>query len=260
MSKRPFRVLSLVSLAVAAAALSAGCNASLNTLEDGLSQPDRITEVRVSGGSGNVTITGDGTTGVEVRRIAQYGAVKPDQSMTVAGSTLNLNTDCGLHCSASYEVRVSRGVRVTGSNDSGNVTMRGVSEVDVQVNSGTITVDGATGTVAVRADSGNIDMSDVAGMVRATVSSGNIEGRNLRGGQTILETDSGNIDISVPGTGDLTASADSGNVRVRLPNRCCRIITSADSGNVDVKVQQDAESTHLVELKADSGNIEVRAA
>ena len=260
MSKRPFRVLFLTALALAGAGLVAGCDVRRNTLEDGLSQSDRIAEVRISGGSGNVTIVGDGTTGVEVQRIARYRTVKPEQSMSVAGGVLSLNTDCGTECSASYEVRVSRGVRVTGSNDSGNVTARGVSDVDVRVSSGTITVDGATGTADVRADSGNIELSDVAGTVQVTVSSGNIEGRNLRGAQIILQADSGNIDVAVPGTGDLSATVSSGNVSVRLPDRCCRILASASSGRVEVNVLQDSASAHVIDLKADSGNIEVRAA
>jgi Putative adhesin len=259
MSKGPVRVL-MVSLGLAGAGFVAGCDLRPNTLEDGLSRPDAISEIRIAGGSGNVTIVGDSTTGVEVRRIARYRTAKPGQTMTVAGGTLNLDTNCGVDCSASYEVRVGRGVRVTGRNDSGNVTMRGVSDVDVQIDSGNIEVDGATGTVTLRADSGNIEMSDVASTVRVTVSSGNIEGRNLRGAQTVLETDSGSIDVSMPGTGDLTASANSGNVQVRLPDRCCRILTSADSGRVDMDVQQDPASTHLVDLKTDSGNIDVRAA
>ena len=93
-------------LALTGAGLVAGCDLRPNTLEDGLSQPDAISEVRITGGSGNVTIVGDGTTGVEVRRIARYRSAKPGQSMTVAGGTLNLDTDCGVDCSASYEVRV----------------------------------------------------------------------------------------------------------------------------------------------------------
>ncbi len=260
MSKRPVRVLFLAGLTLAGAVLAAGCDLRPNTLEDGLSQPDAISEIRITGGSGNVAIVGDGTTGVEVRRVARYRSTKPGQSMTVADGTLNLDTNCGLDCSASYEVRVGRGVRVTGKNDSGNVTLRGVSDVDVEVDSGNVKVEGATGAVTVQADSGNIEMHDIASTVRATVSSGNIEGRNLRGAQTVLETDSGNIDVSMSGSGDLSASADSGNVGVRLPDRCCRILTSASSGRVDVDVQQDPESTHLVDLKTDSGNIEVRAA
>ncbi len=261
MSKRHVQVLVLVAVALAGAAFTAGCDLRHpNTLEDGLSQPDAISEVRIAGGAGNVTIIGDSTTGVEVRRIARYRTAEPGQSMTVAGGTLNLDTDCGVDCSASYEVRVSRGVRVTGGNDSGNVIVRGVSDVDVQISSGNVTVDGATGSVTVRADSGNVDLSDVAGTVDATVSSGNVEGRNLRGAQTILRADSGNIEVSVPGTGDLTASASSGNIQVRLPDRCCRVVASADSGRVDVDVRQDPASSHVIDLKADSGNIEVRAA
>jgi DUF4097 and DUF4098 domain-containing protein YvlB len=259
MPKRLAVLLPLMVLA-AGAALTAGCDAARNTLEDGLSQPDPISVVQISGDSGNVTVVGDGTTGVEVTRTARYATVKPKDTMSVASGTLNLDTDCGPQCSASYEVHVSRGVRITGSNDSGNISVRGVSTVDVEVSSGRVTVEDATGFVTVRADSGNVELSNVAGTVMVTVSSGNIDARDLRGAQNTLEADSGNIDVSLPGTGNLTARADSGNIRVRLPDRCCRILTSVDSGNTDVAVQQDPQSTHVVDLTVDSGNIEIRPA
>ncbi len=246
-------------LAFAGAALVAGCQFPLNTLEDGLHQDDPVTEVHITGGSGNVTIIGDGTTGVDVSRTARYGTESPGNSMGVAGSTLNLNTDCGRQCSASYEVHVARGVRVTGGNNSGNVTARGVSTVELRLDSGNITVAGATGDVTVAADSGNIEVSDIGGAVKATVSSGNIDGRDLRGGQIALEADSGTIEVTVPGTGNLTARADSGNVTVRLPDGCCRIRTEVQSGRVRVDVRDNPQSTYLVDLRADSGNIEVRA-
>jgi hypothetical protein len=257
MPKRSIVIMSV--LAVAGAALLAGCQVPLNTLEDGLHQDAPVTEVHITGGSGNVTIIGDGTTGVDVRRTARYGAESPGNSMGVAGSTLNLNTDCGRQCSASYEVHVARGVRVTGDNNSGNVTARGVSTVELKLDSGNITVAGATGAVTVEADSGNIDISDIGGTVNATVSSGNIDGRDLRGGQNTLNADSGTIEVTLPGTGNLNARAESGNVTVRLPDGCCQIRTEVHSGRVRVDVREDPQSTHLVDLRADSGNIEVHA-
>lgn len=253
-------VLPLIALAVAGVVLAAGCDYARNTLEDGLSHPDPVSVVNISGDSGNVTVIGDGTTGVEVARVARYADTKPKDSMSVAGGTLNLDTDCGPRCSASYEVHVGRGVRITGSNDSGNMTLRGVSTVDVRVSSGRVTVEDATGFVTVRADSGNVDLSNVAGTVMVTLSSGNIDVRDLRGAQTTLEADSGNIEAAMPGTGNLTARTSSGNITVRLPDGCCRILTSVSSGRTEVDVRQDAQSSHVVDLKADSGNIQIRRA
>jgi DUF4097 and DUF4098 domain-containing protein YvlB len=111
----------------------------------------------------------------------------------------------------------------------------------------------------VQADSGNIDISDIDGAVKATVSSGNIDGRDLRGQQIALESDSGTIEVAVPGTGNLTARADSGNITVRLPDGCCQIHTDVQSGRVRVEVREDPQSAHLVDLRAGSGTIDVRA-
>jgi hypothetical protein len=258
-SRTPLRAgLAAIVLTGLALAATACDMIRWNTLEDGLRQTDSVTEVTITGGSGNVTVIGDNTVGVDVRRMVRYANSTPGQTMSVSGSTLHVDTDCGNRCSASYEVHVARGVKVTGRNDSGNLTLRGVSDVDVEVDSGNIRVDAATGTVTVKADSGNLDLRDIAGVVRATVSSGNIEVADVRSETISLESDSGNIDASLPGTANLTARADSGEITVRVPDNCCRITANADSGEENLSVAQNPSSRYLLDLSTGSGNITVR--
>lgn len=232
----------------------------LNVREDGLREQTAVTEVKVAGDSGNVTVIGDNTVGVDVRRTVHYAdGHEPGQTMSVSGTTLTVNTDCGDRCSASYEVHVAKGVRVSGSTDSGNVSLSGVSDVDVRVDSGTIRVDGATGNVSAEANSGNVELADIAGTVKANADSGNITGRNLRGTSLTFDAQSGNIDVSAPGAGNITARADSGNVTLRVPDNCCRVTADADSGNEEVRVGTNANSQYLIDARASSGNVTVRA-
>lgn len=230
-----------------------------NTLQDGLRERTPVTEVIITGDSGNVIVIGDNTVGVDVRRTVRYAnGTQPRQTMSVTGTSVNVSTDCGPRCSANYEVHVARGVKVTGRSDSGNVTMRGVSDVDVKVGSGNIRVDSATGAVTVKADSGNIELSDIAGVVRATVSSGNIEITDVRSETISLESGSGNIEASLPGAANLTARTDSGEITVRVPDNCCRIAANADSGDERITVAQNPSSRYLLDLATGSGNITVR--
>jgi DUF4097 and DUF4098 domain-containing protein YvlB len=258
-------VMSVVAAVAGLGAVLAasGCDLGLplNVREDGLREQTVVNEVKVLGDSGNVTVIGDSTVGVDVRRTVRYADNhQPGQTMSVSGDTLTVNTDCGNRCSASYEVHVAKGVRVTGTNDSGNITMSGVSDVDLRLDSGTIKVNGATGGVAVEANSGNVDLTDIAGTVTATVDSGNITGRNLRGTSLTFDAQSGNIDVTAPGSGsNVTARADSGNVTIRVPDNCCRVSTSVDSGHQEVRVTVNPSSQYLVDAKADSGNVTIRA-
>ena len=118
--------------------------------------------------------------------------------MSVSGATLTVNTDCGNRCTASYEVHVAKGVRVTGNNDSGNVTLSGVSDVDIRVDSGDLEVDGATGDGHGRGRLGQhrAERHRRHGQGERSTS-GNIDRpRPARRHSLSLETDSGNIDVA----------------------------------------------------------------
>lgn len=277
---RPIRSL-LIAAGLGAAVLltAAGCGLAVNTLSDGLVQDAPVTEVHITGGSGDVTVIGDSTTGVDVRRTVRYvGETKPGQTMSVEGGVLTVNTGCGLRCSINYEVHVSKGVKVTGSNDSGAVTLRGVSDVDITLDSGDVTVEGATGSVAAKADSGRVRVTDVAGSatlgadsgdveaigvagrLSITVGSGRIEASGLGGDAISLETDSGDISATLPNPANVTARADSGQVTLTVPDNCCRVDASADSGSEEVRVRENLASAFLITVRTDSGDIVVRSA
>lgn len=251
--------LALTALAVATMVLTAGCDVPANTREDGLSRDEPVTEVRISGGSGDVTIIGDATAGVEVRRTARYGDSAPQDSVAVNGTVLTLDTDCGHNCSASYEVHLPRGAKVSGSNGSGDVRLSGVSTVDIEVGSGDITVTGATGAVTVHSRSGDVRLHDIGGSVRADVSSGDLDADGLRA-EVVLDSSSGDVTVGLTAAANLTVRADSGDVTARIPDGCCRVEVSVDSGQSRVDVRSDSQSSYLVKLHADSGDVTVRAA
>jgi DUF4097 and DUF4098 domain-containing protein YvlB len=277
---RPIRALVLAGGLGAAIILAAtGCGLVWNTLSDGLVQDAPVTEVRISGGSGDITVIGDATTGVDVRRTVRYvGETKPGQTMSVSGGVLIVNTDCGLRCSASYEVHVSKGVKLTGKNDSGAVHARGVSDVDIELDSGDIEIDGATGSVAAKADSGRVRVTDVggaatlsadsgdvevdnvAGRLSVTVGSGRIEATGIGGDAISLETDSGDISATLRNAANVTARADSGQVTLTVPDNCCRVEANAGSGHEEIRVRQNSTSGYLLTVRTGSGDITIRPA
>lgn len=277
---RPIRTFIVAGgLATAVLLTTAACGLVWNSLTDGLVRDDRVTEVHITGGSGDVTVIGDSTVGVDVRRTVRYvGDRRPGDTMSVSGAVLTVNTGCGVHCSASYEVHVGQGVKVTGKNDSGRVTVQGVSDVDIEVDSGDIEVTGATGSVRAKADSGRVRVHDVGGSatlvadsgdaevirvtgrVSVTVGSGRIEATDLGGDASTLETDSGDVTASLRTAGNLTVHAGSGRVSVTAPQRCCRVEVSAGSGREDVLIQPDPTSAYLLNLRTGSGDISVKPA
>ncbi len=252
-----FAALTLVAASIMVAA--AGCDLRYNRLDDGFTKPDRVTEVQIQPGSGNVRVRADDSvTGVDVRRSVRYrGSDTPSESARIEGSTLTLNMDCGNHCSVSYDVRLPRGVNVRGSNYSGNIELDGVGLVEVKVGSGIVDVDGVSGAAVLDADSGNIVFRRVAGTVAARTDSGNIEGHDVTGPKIRVAADSGNIDLDYAGTGSLDALTDSGNITVKVPDGACRVSADADSGQTKVGVATISSGTCTVTAHADSGNITI---
>jgi len=256
---RTLRFAALTVLVAAAVLAAGGCDLRYNLREDGFVRPDRVSDIRIERGSGNVRIRADdAVNGVDVRRSVRYRSDEaPKESARIEGSTLTLDLDCGNDCSVSYEVRLPRGANVRGENGSGNIELDGVGAVVVRVDSGIIDLDGASGAAVLDAGSGNIAIRRVAGTVEATTDSGNIEGRDLGGPAIRIAAGSGNIDLDYAGTGSLEARTDSGNITVRVPDGACRVSADADSGKTTVGVTTISAGTCTVSAHAGSGNVTI---
>lgn len=256
--KRP-PVLIAVLLGGLVLVAAGACGPASKILEDGEQLPDRVSEVRISGGSGNVTVRADAlVSGVDIRRSVRYGRAAPGKTTRVEQGVLHVATDCGDECSASYEIRLARGVRVTGENGSGTIDVRGVSDVDVRVGSGEIRVNDASGAVVARTGSGRIELANIAGDATVTTSSGAVDGRDIRGARIMIEVESGGITLDLAGTGDVSARTDSGSIEVRVPDGCCRVTAETGSGKQTIEVATNPGGVSEIELFTDSGDITVR--
>jgi hypothetical protein len=241
---------------------AAGCTGVFNRLEDGMVRDVAVTGVTLAGGGGDLTVSTDPTVkGVDIRRSVRYLKKSPSINDTVSfsGGVVTLKTDCGSQCEASYVVRVpAGGVKVTGSNGSGNVHLTDVSDVDIELGSGDATIDRVSGSVKVQVGSGNVKLADIAGTVTVSSGSGDMTGSDLRGATTSIDLSSGNIDLDVPGTGDVKAVTSSGDIDLLVPNNTCRINVHSDSGDQTVEVAPDAASSRVIDLRTGSGNVTVK--
>jgi hypothetical protein len=257
--RRPLLTLALVALPVLG---TAACTPlDFDTLTDGATQDQPITEVRISGGSGDVTVQADSSVkGVNLIRTVRYRGAKPGATYHFDGGVLSIDTACGSLCGASYVVRVpprgsGAGVAVSGSNSSGNITVHSEGTVDVSVSSGDIEVTDIDGGVKAKTSSGNVTLVDIGGPVVVSVTSGDITGRNLHGATSDIRSTSGNVTLDLPGTGDVTAHATSGDINVTVPDGTCRVHADAASGDTEVKVA--GGTAHLLDVTTGSGNITV---
>lgn len=236
MSRTGRAIAGVVFLGVAAMIATGWWWPSTATADDEVTEPVRVVEI--DNDSGSVSVRADDVETTTVHQRFRYHWNEPDTAFAVEDGTLEL-AGCGWQCDVDYEVVVPLGTTVRGSADSGSIELDGVSGVDVSADSGNVTLSGVTGPIKADADSGNVSGEDVSGPIE-------------------VQADSGNVELTLAEPGDVTAQADSGSIELTLPDVAYRVSSRVDSGSEEIDVRTDPDSPYLLDLDADSGNIEVR--
>jgi len=248
-------VLALIAAATAGLSGCAGVLGAKLTYDD--TEKGKITDIVLAGGGGDVTVTAAPVTETTIRRVIRQ-ATNPGKPYQLQGTTLTLDTVCGMHCSVSYEIKTPPGVKVHGQLGSGDLHLDGVADTDLQLTSGDLTVTNATGPVQVRATSGDIHVNDAKSSVKIQSTSGDIKALNA-GGPVDVRLTSGDVQVSLAAPNSVTAHTTSGDVTVNVPqDGKYRLTTSHGSGDVTVRgLENDASAKNVIDVRAGSGDVTV---
>jgi DUF4097 and DUF4098 domain-containing protein YvlB len=250
-------VLALIAATTTTLTGCAGVLGARMTYND--TETTKITDIVVTGGEGDVTVTTATTQQTTIKRVVR-GSSNPGESYKLIGTTLNVDTTCGPDCSVSYEIQAPAGVAVRGQLRSGDIGLDGVGTADVRLTSGNVTVHNATGPVQVHATSGDIEVLDAKGAVTAQSTSGNVKALNV-GGAVDVRATSGDVDVKLTAANSVRAVASSGDVNVVLPQGTYKISTDTGSGNASVHgLTSDPAAKNVIDVRTASGDVEVAAA
>jgi len=248
-------VLALV--ATAAATTLTGCAGVIGaqmTYND--TEKGKVTEIVLGGGDGDVVVTTGPVTETSITRVVR-GSSNPGASYKLTGTALNLDSTCGPDCSVSYQIKAPAGVAVRGQLTSGDVRLTGVGATDLELSSGDVLVQGATGPVRVRATSGDLRVLDAKSTVELQATSGDIQALDAAGALD-LDVTSGDITVGLATPTSVTAQARSGDINVTVPDGRYKVVTSTGSGDVTVEnVTDDATSKNVIDLRTTSGDVNV---
>ena len=245
--------------AVAATALTACDRTEGTRLTYDDTEKVKVSEIVVAGNSGDVAVRASAIGETRIRRIVRSDGTDPEVSYRISGTTLTVDTNCGSDCRASYEIEAPTGVAVRGELHSGSLTLIGVSSTDVAVHSGSIDLQGVTGTTKARANSGSITANALRGAATFEVTSGSVEATDLIGGAPIrAEASSGSVDLRLTQPASVTARATSGGIDLEVPAGAYRIQQRTTSGDFDSDVTSVPGAANVLDLEASSGNISVR--
>ncbi|GAA2560444.1 hypothetical protein GCM10010435_34700 [Winogradskya consettensis] len=253
------RTGAITLIAAAAAASLAGCDRGLSaklTYDD--TEKVKVTDIVVSGSSGDVSVKTAAITETRIKRIVRTDGRDPGQSYSITGSTLKVDTSCGMSCRVSYEIEAPAGVKVTGELHSGNISLVDVGTADVSVNSGEIYLQRIAGAVKAESTSGSITAHALSGPATLNTTSGNVEGLELTGGKPITaEARSGNVELHLVQPASVTANASSGNVELLVPTGSYRFRSEVGSGEVESNLTNSPAATNSISVTTGSGNIKV---
>jgi DUF4097 and DUF4098 domain-containing protein YvlB len=250
-------VLALIAATATTLSGCAGVIGAKMTYDD--TEKVKITDIVVSGGSGDVKIsTAAAVTETSIRRIIRR-TTNPGASYQLSGSTLSLDTSCGINCSVSYEIQAPPGVKVRGTLDSGDILLAGVADTDIQVSSGDVQVTDAAGPVKVRTTSGDISVLRAAGTVSAVATSGDIRAIDGGGAVTARAT-SGDVQVHLATPNSVTADVTSGDLDISVPQGRYNLINRSPRGDGDTTIDgvtSDPSSKNVLDVKASSGDINI---
>lgn len=251
------RTGSLIVVGAVVAAV-AGCAGGVpNRLDFSDTEKVKVTEIIVSGGSGDVVVRTAAIAETRIKRVVRYRNTEPGPTYRLDGTVLHVDTDCGDNCNVSYDIEAPSGVAVTGELGSGDVSLTNVAATDLLVNSGDVTVAGATGAVKLETRSGDIAVRDVHGVTKLTARSGNITGTNVGGAALAADVTSGDIDLRLSKPGPATVKSTSGDVSLLVPAGSYQVRASVSSGDKDVTVPNEPAATILLDVHATSGNVTI---
>lgn len=219
---------------------------------------ETVSALRMESGASDVTIqVGDRTT-VEVKRSYWWGSGDSKAAYELDGDTLVLKSGCGVRCDVrSFVVTVPAGTKVSGSNGSGDLSMRGRLDIDARSGSGDVSVEDSDGPVTLQNGSGDISVDGANGTVNVKTGSGGIKLRDVSGGPVQAKTGSGDMELSVETPMSVDAQTGSGDLELRVPAGAYKVDADAGSGDRNVNVRDDPAATHTIKLRTGSGDLDV---
>mgnify|MGYP000568752235 CR=1 FL=1 len=206
---------------------------------------EKVHDVRIDSGSGEVEVVRAEVAMVEVERTLRYTGDPPKLTARVDGGVLHLEVTCRplqQRCSVDHVVRLPSDAHVSVDVGSGGVLVRDLAG-DVEVDTG----------------SGDVSVVDVTGAVFVSTGSGNVNGRGLWADEVVVDTGSGDVRLELLAVPDrVSVDTGSGNVLVELPSGPYSVHTDTGSGDVRVDgITSDRSAPSHIDVDTGSGDVDL---
>lgn len=214
---------------------------------------------------GKIRVVGDGDDEIVVELEWRETLRRPTVDVRLDGERLVVRTSCpdlfGTFCTVRATVHVPPGTSVSGGGSSPVDVVDVAGPVDLDVEDGSVHVDGAEGAVRIRSDNGSIEVADGAGPLDLRTDNGSIRGERVSAETVSAETDDGRVELDLataPRT--VRAASDNGSVTVLVPpgSGPFSVATDSDDGRIENLLDTSPNAARTIEATADNGSISLR--
>jgi len=220
-------------------------------------------ELRVDGGSGNVTVRAEDTSTIRVRGLGEASRAARGIRAFHDGNRLRLH----LRGSDDYEIVTPRDCRLNVHLSSGDLTVEGHrAPATLETSSGDIWIENVTGTCSVSTSSGDVSGRRITGGLRVQASSGDVEIRESQLRGFYLHNSSGELTIETPLTpGErYVADTSSGDLHLLVPaNARATVHLRTGSGSVDcglpAEILRSSRREWIARLNGGGATVEMRS-
>ncbi len=240
---------------------------------------DRVTQVEIDSGIGDVTVLGSDRVDVVVTHVYHYVLGRPSLARRLTDTTLQLSSRCprlDVACTVSTRVQVPESTRLVVRVKAGGVDIRRLhAPIDVRTHGGGVSILSSAGTMTARAgtgplrlkhvrgtatlrtDKGDVVLDDVQARSRITVQEGDIRGTCLAGGELDGFVGSGIVTASFAQTpARVHVRTRVGGVALRVPSGSYAIRAVADEGRVRVTgLTRDPDGFGRIDARAGAGDV-----
>lgn len=227
---------------------------------------DAVPTVRLDvDGGGKVRVVGDGGDKIRVDFTWRESLQRPTVEARREGERLLVRTNCpdafDTFCTVEATVHVPTGTAVDGGGSSPVEVVDVAGEVAVNVDNGSVRVEGARGRVRVEGNNGSVTVADSTGPMVLRTSNGSIHIERAEAPTVDAETSNGRLELDlIEAPRSVRARSSNGSVTVLVPDdgRPYATTVAADNGSVDNLIQTSPDAGRRIDARTDNGNVSVR--
>lgn len=220
-----------------------GCTLATSTVVGRFDSDTAVTSAVVRVPTGDVRVDGDpAITEAHARWSVAYAGEAPVVTTTVTDGVFVVEVSCddAMLCETDLDVAVPAGI-----------------PVDIEADTGDLTVVGLTGELSARVDTGDVTLEEIGGIAVLSIGTGDLDGSALAGELT-ADLGTGDATLAWSAPASVALDAGTGDVDLAVPAGVYLLDLEVGTGDLSLSgVQDDASAEHTISATVGTGDLTI---